>query len=143
MEAPHLYSEDLANGIVRFEVGDTNNDKGRTAYHDVELQEFFQVLHDDLKNQEKVTPWVLEIFFSDSAPRHLAVWGGFNYPLPGYVLLVGIETGEGADLAAHKIPSCFAIYLERLKSQHVADLQGECWWLDHSLLLLIMDPKYF
>jgi len=41
----------------------------------------------------------LEIFFSDSAPRHLAVWGGFNYPLPGYVLLVGVETGEGADLA--------------------------------------------
>lgn len=49
---------DLANGIVRLEVGETKNDSGRTVYLDEELKNIFQYQSEQRKNREKILPWV-------------------------------------------------------------------------------------
>jgi integrase len=46
---------DLANGIVRLEVGDTKNDEGRTVYLDSELRQMFKDLWD---NRKTLIPYV-------------------------------------------------------------------------------------
>lgn len=49
---------DLANGVVRLEVGETKNSEGRTVYLDDELNEIFQRQWDIRRSLKKVLPWV-------------------------------------------------------------------------------------
>jgi integrase len=58
---------DLANGIVRLEVGETKNDDGRTVYLDEELQEVFQRQLEKKNNRKKILPWVFANNTDDSS----------------------------------------------------------------------------
>lgn len=49
---------DLANGIVRLEVGETKNDEGRTVYLDEELRSVFERQAEERKQRAKIIPWV-------------------------------------------------------------------------------------
>ncbi|MBW1915427.1 MAG: tyrosine-type recombinase/integrase [Deltaproteobacteria bacterium] len=49
---------DLAQGIVRLEVGETKNDEARTVYLDDELSEVFNHQWEERKKSEKLIPYV-------------------------------------------------------------------------------------
>jgi len=49
---------DLHQGIVRLEVGETKNDKGRTVYLDEELKEVFRKQWEARKKSKKLLPYV-------------------------------------------------------------------------------------
>ena len=49
---------DLNQGIVRLEVGETKNAKGRTVYLDAELRQIFEQQYEARKRQKKLIPFV-------------------------------------------------------------------------------------
>jgi len=66
---------DLAQGIVRLEVGETKNDEGRTVYLDDELKKTFCRLWNDRKVNERLLPWVfLNQSGSDRVKRFDKAW---------------------------------------------------------------------